>query len=102
MKLATKLMLLISLMATVAVAQTIPAGTFKHIIILVMENRTPDNLFGSNPAIHTCGSEDQFEQGVDIDNGGHIKGQQQPICNISLTLATNQDPPRATLRQRTN
>ena len=30
---------------------------FKHIVIVIQENRTPDNLFGSNPA---------FEPGVDI------------------------------------
>jgi phospholipase C len=33
------------------------APPFKHIVIVVQENRTPDNLFGSNPA---------FEPGVDI------------------------------------
>ena len=33
-------------LATFATAQTIPVGTFKHIIIIVQENRTPDNLFG--------------------------------------------------------
>lgn len=93
MKLAAKLLLLISLMATFAVAQIQP-GTFKHIIIVVMENRTPDNLFGANPGVtKMCGSDDPFEQGVDIDNGGYVKGQQQPICNISLSLTTNQDPP---------
>jgi|SRR5579872_710986 len=32
--------------ASVAAAQTIPTGTFKHIIIVIQENRTPDNLFG--------------------------------------------------------
>jgi len=34
---------------------------FKHIIIVFQENRTPDNLFGSNPA---------FEPGVDIASAG--------------------------------
>jgi len=34
-----------------------PVGGFKHIIVVVQENRTPDNLFGSNP---------RFEPGVDI------------------------------------
>ena len=32
--------------ASFAAAQTIPTGTFKHIIIVIQENRTPDNLFG--------------------------------------------------------
>jgi phospholipase C len=34
---------------------------FKHIIIVIQENRTPDNLFGSNPT---------FEKGVDIATSG--------------------------------
>ena len=37
------------------------APTFKHIVIVVQENRTPDNLFGSNP---------NFEPGVDIASSG--------------------------------
>jgi hypothetical protein len=36
------------------------APTFKHIIIVVQENRTPDNLFGGNPT---------FELGVDVQQG---------------------------------
>jgi phospholipase C len=35
--------------------------TFKHIVIIFQENRTPDNLFGSNP---------KFEPGVDIATSG--------------------------------
>lgn len=38
-----------------------PAGGFRHIVIVVQENRTPDNLFGSDP---------QFEPGVDIATSG--------------------------------
>jgi phospholipase C len=42
-----------------------PAGaqsvTFKHIVIVVQENRTPDNLFGAQP---------NFEPGVDISRTG--------------------------------
>jgi phospholipase C len=42
MKRATRsLLLLASLSATFACAQT----TFQHIIVIVQENRTPDNLF---------------------------------------------------------
>ena len=33
------------------------AAVFKHVIIIFQENRTPDNLFGSNP---------KFEPGVDV------------------------------------
>jgi phospholipase C len=40
-------------------AQAAPA--FKHIVIIFQENRTPDNLFGSNPT---------FEPGVDIATSG--------------------------------
>jgi hypothetical protein len=91
MTLKDKLVLLISLASMPAFAQSLPH--FDHIIIIVQENRTPDNLFGANPTIHMCGSEEPFEQGVDIDNGGHVIGQQQPICNISLPLTNNTDPP---------
>ncbi len=42
-----------------APAQSAPA--FKHVVIVFQENRTPDNLFGSNPT---------FEPGVDIATSG--------------------------------
>jgi len=71
MKFAAKsLLLLTALTTTFAYSQTIPAGTFKHIIIVVQENRTPDNLFGGNPSTRPCGTEDPFETGVDIESGG--------------------------------
>jgi phospholipase C len=37
------------------------APSFKHIVIIFQENRTPDNLFGSNPT---------FEPGVDLATTG--------------------------------
>ena len=44
------------------------APAFKHIVIIVQENRTPDNLFGSNPV---------FEPGVDLARTGtNSQGQQ--------------------------
>jgi hypothetical protein len=46
-------------------------ATFQHIVIVVQENRTPDNLFGSTSAITPCNSEDPFEPGVDIKNCGY-------------------------------
>jgi hypothetical protein len=72
--------------ATFAVAQTFPQETFKHIIIVVQENRTPDNLFGAAPQNHaTCGQEgNPIVPGADIDNGGYNKGQL--ICNMELPL----------------
>jgi len=90
MKVASKIpLLLFTLGATLAAAQ-ISQGTFKHIIIVVQENRTPDNLFGAGAgAQRSCGSEYDFEPGVDIDNGGYgipYQSQRQLICNIPLSL----------------
>jgi len=73
MRLKTKILLMLPfLVATFAVAQTYKAPPpFKHIVIIFQENRTPDNLFGAGAgSLSTCGGEDQFEPGVDIDNGG--------------------------------
>jgi phospholipase C len=94
MKLAAKsLLFLIALAATTALAQTIPIGTFKHIIIIVQENRTPDNLFGSAPSGTKCGIEDPFEPGVDIENGGYAYVPisrtlrvRELICNTSQPM----------------
>jgi phospholipase C len=92
MKAEAKLVFLFFLTGTFAVAQ-IAQGTFKHIIIVVQENRTPDNLFGAvagpNPS---CGSEYDFEPGVDIDNGAPNKQQGQQTCNVSTALASGCDP----------
>jgi phospholipase C len=86
------LLLLVSLAPTFTYAQTIPPGTFKHIIIVVQENRTPDNLFGAGG--RPCGSEDPFETGADIETGGFAFVPQSngtvqygPICNSSLPLS---------------
>src|SRR5579863_7855976 len=88
------LLCLIALAAACAHAQTIQQGTFKHIIFVIQENRTPDNLFGSGPSSSQCGTEDPFEIGVDIENGGygyvpHPTGHPvlQLICNSSLPLS---------------
>ena len=51
-----------------AVAQTLPH--FQHIVLVIQENRTPDNLFGSAPSTAHCGTEYPFETGVDIQDGG--------------------------------
>jgi phospholipase C len=58
--------------AVVAQAQNyVKPPHFNHVVIIVQENRTPDNLFGAGAGPQaTCGSEHQFEPGVDIDNGG--------------------------------
>jgi phospholipase C len=71
------------LSSTPATAQT---GPFKHIIIVVQENRTPDNLFGANPSAANCRQEDPFETGVDIVDGGPVQGQSNTKCFVSLPL----------------
>jgi phospholipase C len=79
--------LLFVLGAALAPAQTIPVGTFKHIIIVVQENRTPDNLFGATPVGHIsgCSAENGFEPGVDIVDGGTPSGMQLQ-CSIPLPM----------------
>ncbi len=42
-----------------------PQGKIQHVIIIVQENRTPDNLFGSNPT---------FLLGANLATGGKMKG----------------------------
>ena len=82
-------------MAAFAFGQTIQPGSFKHIIIVVQENRTPDNLFGASTMVgNTCGQEpNPLIPGADIDNGGYgwvpASGgtrQWELICNMSLPL----------------
>jgi phospholipase C len=68
--------------ATLASAQTL--HTFKHIVIIVQENRTPDNLFGSGPNVG-CGAPNPFEPGVDIQDGGPAAGRGN-LCNQPLHL----------------
>jgi phospholipase C len=64
--------LLLTLPATRGWAQPTP---FRHIIIVFQENRTPDNLFGSNP---------NFEPGVDIATSG--------INSMGQTIALTAEP----------
>ncbi len=69
------------LMGLVLVASSISAAAsaapaFKHVIIVVQENRTPDNLFGSNP---------KFEKRVDIATSGvNSLGQTIPLTPLPL------------------
>jgi phospholipase C len=64
---------------------------FKHIIVVIQENRTPDNLFGSNPT---------FEPGVNIAHSGRksdgrivaLKAERLDGCyDISHTHAAFED-----------
>jgi len=49
---------------------------FEHVVIMVQENRTPDNLFGSNP---------HFEPGVDIATSGRDTNNQViPLTPLGL------------------
>ena len=64
---------LILLALNVAFAQTVP---FKHIVYIIQENRTPDNLFGSNP---------NFEPGVDIATFGmNSKGEKILLAPLPI------------------
>ena len=57
--------------AIVVQGQTYQAPpTFKHIVIIVQENRTPDDLFQPSVVGAPCGNQNRFEPGVDIQNGG--------------------------------
>ena len=62
MKFTARILLLATLTATFAVATCNQTGKFCHIIIVIQENRTPDDLFGANL---------NFENGVDLAGGGY-------------------------------
>ncbi|MGA8491313.1 MAG: alkaline phosphatase family protein [Terriglobales bacterium] len=69
--------LLVSVGATVARAQA-PRnhGGFLNVVVIFQENRTPDNLFGSNP---------HFTYGVDIASSGvNSQGQVIPLAPVPL------------------
>ena len=63
---------------------------FQHIVLIIQENRTPDNLFGAGPPHPVCGIPDPFEPGVDIQNGGPnaLYDPPQVTCLQSQRLAT--------------
>jgi len=60
--------------------------------VIVQENRTPDNLFGSGPARTPCNSEDPFEPGVDIENCGPNEVAEGTTYLVSEPLSTCIDP----------
>ena len=52
------------------------SGQFQHVVVIFQENRSPDNLFGSNPS---------FEPGVDLATRGlNSKGQWIPLGPVAL------------------
>jgi phospholipase C len=67
----------LKLIAALLACQTAHAApTFSHVIIVFQENRTPDNIFGSNP---------NFEPGVDIATSGlNSMGQTIPLGPVAL------------------
>src|SRR5580692_1812563 len=72
-------MLLVSLGTTVAHAQA-PRnhGGFVNVVVIFQENRTPDNLFGSNP---------NFTRGVDIATTGITSDR--PVTSLSPVALAN-------------
>jgi phospholipase C len=80
--------LLPALLPSFAAAQVQP-GMFSNIIIIVQENRTPDNLFGSYAGA-TCGGTANFP-GADIVNGG-APGNGTNTCNASYAMNSGYDP----------
>jgi phospholipase C len=62
------LCLSVVLTATAAFSQkpASPQGKIQHVIVVIQENRTPDNIFGSNPT---------FEPGVNIATTGKVKNK---------------------------
>jgi phospholipase C len=70
-------------------------GMFSHVIIIVQENRTPDNIFGVGAAGPSgCTTQAPFMPGVDIVSGGQaiVAGQTGLICNTSLPMNAGFDP----------
>jgi hypothetical protein len=71
---------------------------FSHIIIVVQENRTPDNLFGYAAATTApgCSTFTPFMPGLDITNGGPSKdatsGMVTNVCNVSYPMNSGYDP----------
>jgi len=52
------------------------APSFKHIVVIIQENRTPDNLFGSNPS---------FEPGVNLQTYAYnSKGEKIQFTPVAL------------------
>jgi len=76
--------------ATLSPAQN-PPPHFDHIVVIVQENRTPDNVFGST-VVTPCGGEEPFEPGVDIHGGGPNKVTGGTTCLTPQPLQTCIDP----------
>jgi phospholipase C len=76
MKLAAKsLLLILTTTATLAYAQTGPNTPIKHVIVVIQENRTPDNLFGS----------DAFASSPQLPGADLVKQGKCGTTNVTLT-----------------
>jgi len=79
------IMVLASLLMILLILPSADAATvtFKHIIVVIQENRSTDNLFGSNPT---------FEPGVDIATSGvNSKGVAIPLASTLLDYCYDLD-----------
>lgn len=90
MKLAARMLLLISLAVTLAFAQN---QYIKNVIVVIEENRTPDNLFQAmcNPATNNCGTgSNQFN----LQSTGLClyQGHDYQVPLKALTLINCSDP----------
>jgi len=89
-------LLIVAAMGTVAAVAQNPIP-FQHVVLIIQENRTPDNLFGAGPPHPVCGVPDGFESGVDIDNGG-MDQEKGLLCLRSTTLSTCWDVPHGNVQ----
>jgi phospholipase C len=79
--------LLPSFLALFAEAAQIPTGAFSHIIIVVQENRTPDNLFGvyaTGP--NQCTGSGYTIPGADLFNGPTNGSNGTYTCNQTFAM----------------
>jgi len=68
-----------------------PPGTFQHVIIVIQENRSPDNLFSGIPVLQ--GSGPWFEPGVDLAlPPSQPPAQGQPPVPVPWCLGACFDP----------
>jgi hypothetical protein len=82
-RLSVKAMFLFaSIGAITAYAQTVYNTPIQHVIVVVQENRTPDNIFGSNPT---------FESGVNLVTVGNSYGASVPLTSTIMTTCYDPD-----------
>jgi phospholipase C len=73
-----------------AFAQGAPLNTFKHVIVIFQENRTPDNLF--HYLTPECPAGTLNASCYDIATSGLAEGQTQPVTLTSVLLDNDYDP----------